>query len=252
MSVPAKRAAAPSTASAADADQRVELSVSDDVPAPTVPAAAPEVVPPPASPPPGGGEPPPALSAPPAPGGGEPPPPLDPRELDALIAELLPGLEARAMQLCRNHVDAQELIQEALARACRKLNTLRDRACVRSWLLTIISNTFIDTLRRQRSRPQTVPFDHQTDAELDERYPQLAESPEPRPWEHITTDQLHEAIEQLPEDMRVTYRMHALEGKDYVTIAATLGIPKPTVGTRLVRARKRLRELLFPDVEDTP
>jgi RNA polymerase sigma-70 factor (ECF subfamily) len=40
--------------------------------------------------------------------------------------------------------------------------------------------------------------------------------------------------------------MHALENRSYQEIAATLGIPKATVGTRLIRARRKLRELLMP------
>jgi RNA polymerase sigma-70 factor (ECF subfamily) len=41
--------------------------------------------------------------------------------------------------------------------------------------------------------------------------------------------------------------MHALEGHDYSHIAATLKIPSGTVGTRLLRARKKLRELLLAE-----
>ena len=42
------------------------------------------------------------------------------------------------------------------------------------------------------------------------------------------------------------YRLHALEGRSYQEISERLGIPKATVGTRLIRARRKLKELLMP------
>ena len=44
------------------------------------------------------------------------------------------------------------------------------------------------------------------------------------------------------------YQLHALEGRSYNEIADRLRIPKATVGTRLIRARRKLRDLLLPDL----
>ena len=169
-----------------------------------------------------------------------------PREFNALIAEHLPRLRARAMQLCRNHLDPDDLIQDALERAFQAFDTLRDRESVRPWLLRIVSNTFFDAIRKQRARPQLVPLDHAAEIESE------AAASEPLPWEHIDTAMHRAAIDRLPDDMRDTYRMNAIEGQDYASIAAALNIPKSTVGTRLLRARRRLRELLSADVKDAP
>jgi RNA polymerase sigma-70 factor (ECF subfamily) len=174
-----------------------------------------------------------------------PPPPLDPRAFDALIREHLPRLRARAMQLCRDHCNAEDLLQEALSRACRKLDTLRDPASVRPWLLKILATTFIDSLRAQRKRPRTVTLEAAADAE-----PEDHEAAEPLPWEHVTTAQLHAAIARLSAGVRNTYRMRELEGMSYDEIATILDIPKSTVGTRLVRAREKLHALLAPGGED--
>jgi hypothetical protein len=48
----------------------------------------------------------------------------------------------------------------------------------------------------------------------------------------------------LPDDVRDSYRMFALERLDHATIAARLGIPRATVGTRIHRARRHLRAAL--------
>jgi RNA polymerase sigma-70 factor (ECF subfamily) len=149
------------------------------------------------------------------------------------------------MELCRTHIDPDDLLQEALERAWYRFDTLRDRDHARAWLLRIVFTTFVDKFRKQRSSLKTVPLDGNTDAEADD------DATEPLPWERIGIEQLHAAIDRLSDDLRDTYRMFALEGKDYVEIATTLDIPKSTVGTRLVRARTRLRALLSADVEDT-
>ena len=68
-------------------------------------------------------------------------------------------------------------------------------------------------------------------------------APEPV-WAGIGVDDLRAGVEQLPDELRTVYRMFALEGRSYNDVAETLGIPKATVGTRLTRARARLKELL--------
>jgi RNA polymerase sigma-70 factor (ECF subfamily) len=168
------------------------------------------------------------------------------RAFAALVAAHLPGLRARASQLCRTHIDPDDLLQEALMRACRARHQLGNPDSMRNWLLTIVGNTFIDVIRKQRRHPPQVPLD----VDLEDR--QCDEMTEPLPWQRIGTDELRHAIDQLPKDLRDTYRLFALEGKDYVEIAAIVGIPKSTVGTRLLRARQKLRALLATLAESLP
>jgi RNA polymerase sigma-70 factor (ECF subfamily) len=156
---------------------------------------------------------------------------------EALVAEHLPWLRARAALLCRGHVDPDDLRQEALMRAFRAREKLRDRDRVRPWLLAILTNTFLDAIRQQRRRPQQVPLEIEPMAAPEE-------PTEPLPWEEISTEELHAAIARLPDDVRDTYRMFTLEDKDYVEIAAALHIAKSTVGTRILRARRPRRVLL--------
>jgi RNA polymerase sigma-70 factor (ECF subfamily) len=53
-------------------------------------------------------------------------------------------------------------------------------------------------------------------------------------------------------DFREVYRLHALEGRSYEEVAARLRIPKATVSTRLIRARRKLRDLLMPPAAAMP
>jgi RNA polymerase sigma-70 factor (ECF subfamily) len=156
-------------------------------------------------------------------------------QFDALVALHLPALRARAIQLCRSHCDSDDVVQDALLRAFRAGSQVKDPTRIRAWLLTIVTNTFIDLTRKRRRRP-----DH---SQLVVEVP-TPDPVEPAPWEDFDSDDLRGAIDKLPDDVRETYRLFAVEGCDYTTIAQVQDIPPATVGTRLFRARKRLRLLL--------
>lgn len=159
------------------------------------------------------------------------------------VAAHLPAMRARAVQLCRGRRDPEDLVQDALVRAFRAQASQRDPERVRGWLLTILTNTFLDALRREKVRPGTVELDEERAvAEIEE---------EPAPWASISMEDVREAVSELPDDVRETYKLFALEGRDYAAIAAALDIPKATVGTRILRARKRLREILVARMEAT-
>ena len=64
-------------------------------------------------------------------------------------------------------------------------------------------------------------------------------------WAGYTLDDVWRAVERLPEEFRDVVRLKDMEGLSYARIAEQLGIPAMTVGTRLFRARKRLKELLL-------
>lgn len=164
------------------------------------------------------------------------------REFEREVAVHLPALRARAAQLCRGRRDPEDLVQDALVRAFRSAAGPREPERTRGWLLTILTNTFLDALRREKVRPGEVALEVEPPAPR-------ADDEEPAPWSTIDLDDVRAAIKQLPDDVRDTYRMFALENHDYAAIAAALDIPKATVGTRILRARKRLRELLLARLE---
>ncbi|HWN66258.1 MAG TPA: sigma-70 region 4 domain-containing protein, partial [Haliangium sp.] len=72
-----------------------------------------------------------------------------------------------------------------------------------------------------------------------ERHPEV----EPE-WASISHDQVAAALSQLEEPFRRVYELHCLSHASYDQIAVLLGIPRNTVGTRLMRARRKVRALL--------
>ena len=156
---------------------------------------------------------------------------------ETLVAEHLPRMRRRAARMCRRAADADDLVQDALLRAFRSRDGLRSPERAGGWLLTIVSSTFIDRVRRRRARPAEV------ELAVEPAAPEVELEVE-QPWAHVSIDDVRAAVAALPDDVRDTYRMFALEGHDYTSIAATQGIPRATVGTRIHRARRHLRALL--------
>jgi RNA polymerase sigma-70 factor (ECF subfamily) len=149
-------------------------------------------------------------------------------------------VHALARKLCRSHFDADDLTQDVFERALRHFHRLTPGTSERAWLCTITRNLFIDRLRRRRTTPQA------SDTEASDTPAPVADEPPP-PWRTLEPEQLRRAVERLGAKLREVYVMHAFEGIDYTTIAARLAIPKATVGTRLMLARQKLKQLLLAE-----
>lgn len=145
------------------------------------------------------------------------------------------ALATLARQLCGNSFDADDLVQDTLERALRAQSRYVDRGNRTGYLATILRNRFRDQFRVMRR--QTQPTN-----EID-RVP----APDPTElaaWEHVTPDQVSQALSQLDDSFRRVYELYA-RGRSYGDIARELGISINTVGTRLLRARAKLRGLLL-------
>ena len=173
-----------------------------------------------------------------------------PRDTFALLLrEHEPVLFALARRQCGSAQDAQDLVQDTFERALRNLHTLRPDANVRAWLVTLQHHLFIDRCRRlKRDGGAHV---NAEEAEVEARFAVPAPEPEPA-WASVTETQVQDALQTLNADFRAVYQLHALEGRSYQEIAEILKIAKATVGTRLIRARQKLKRLLMPPaVDDT-
>jgi RNA polymerase sigma-70 factor, ECF subfamily len=162
------------------------------------------------------------------------------REFQRLVAEHRPQVLRVALRLCGGRrAEADDLVQDAVERALRAFPRFRPEMRFAPWLIAILNNRFIDLCRRKRRHP--------TEVELaPEHHPAASIESEPAPlWTRVTAEELRAAVERLEPDFKRVFVMHAAEGKSYEAIAAELGIPRPTVGTRLYRARRQLREALL-------
>lgn len=147
-----------------------------------------------------------------------------------------------ARRLCRNTCDADDLVHDTYERALRGWHLYSDRRCVRAWLVAILQHRFIDRCRRARRRPPLAAIDDVKDADL------VAAEPDAPERASITPETLEAALATLGDQFRRVYELR-VRGRSYDEIAAELGIAKGTVGTRLIRARERIRHALETETE---
>ena len=157
---------------------------------------------------------------------------------------VLPHLDAAfnyARWLTKSVADAEDVVQDAAVRALRFFSTLRNDDA-RSWLLTIVRNTWNARFSKVGSADQHAVLDDMKDDRPDEQL-----DPEALVIQRQTIERVQRAIEGLPMDFREVIVLRELEGLSYKEIAAVVGIPIGTVMSRLARARERLLALLDPD-----
>ncbi len=170
--------------------------------------------------------------------------PLSGREGDQVVLfeqTVLPHLDAAynlARWLTRNEHDAEDIVQETCLRAFKFFSGFRGGDS-RRWLLTIVRNTFYDSLQQSRTKELSTEFD-------EEIHSQAAEAVDPESLLIQDADRrlVQQALEELPLEFRETLVLRELEGLSYKEIAEVVGIPLGTVMSRLARARKWLQSHL--------
>ncbi len=155
---------------------------------------------------------------------------------EPLIRPHINDLFVRALRFERSPVEAWDLVQDTLERGLRHFSQFRPGTNIRVWLFTIMFHLFIDRCRRRSHEQLMEPFD------ADEL---PAPDPEPvSPWEGLSEANLNEALSRLEAPFREIVELHCGRRCSYREISERLHIPVGTVGTRLLRARRKLRSLL--------
>jgi len=162
-------------------------------------------------------------------------------EREALIH--LDTLYNVALRLAGNAADAEDLVQEAVAKAWRAWDSYRRGTNCRAWLVTILRNTFINQFRRESRRPTAVQFDSVEDISVFEAVQER--DPEGSFFRYIGDDEVKQAIHDLPEEFRIPVVLSDIEGMSYAEIAEVLNVPVGTVKSRLFRGRRRLQQRLY-------
>ena len=140
-----------------------------------------------------------------------------------------------AYRLTGNDDDAYDLVQEALLRVRKGLETYQPGS-MEAWLSRIVTNVFLDEVRRRRRRPvEVLPEDP-------ERL--LPSSPGADEATDSLPDDVQIALRRLPEDFRTAVVLCDVVGLSYEEIADALSVPVGTVRSRIHRGRRLLRAAL--------
>ncbi len=147
-----------------------------------------------------------------------------------------------AYRLSGRHDEAEDLVQTALVRVERGLETY-EPGNLRGWLSRIVTNVFLDETRRRKRRPvQPLPDE-----------PDRVIAGAPAADDALAAAELpayiQAAIRSLAPDYRTALVLCDVVGMTYPEISATLDIPVGTVRSRIHRARSSMRELLRPHLD---
>lgn len=150
---------------------------------------------------------------------------------NALVSVYMDDLFRYAYWLSGDRAVADDLVQETLMRAWRSLDRLQDVKAVKGWLLTIVKRENARRFERKQLPTSEVPTDDVA----------------ARRAEHDTSTEafaLRRALQRLPEEYREPLLLQVIHGYSQKEIAAHLGISVAGAGTRLFRAREKMREML--------
>ena len=160
------------------------------------------------------------------------------REFEERLAECGPLAYRVARGVLRNDADAEDVAQEALLRAYRRFDGLRDAQRFRGWLVRIVFRLALDRARTAKRREVR-----------ETEWAQPARRPAPATAEELAASsefQAHfdRALDALPNKLRLVLLLSAMQGHTLEEVAAMLGLPIGTVKSRLFAGRKKLAEKL--------
>jgi RNA polymerase sigma-70 factor, ECF subfamily len=160
------------------------------------------------------------------------------RRLDpAHLGDHIDRLYRAARALCVSREEAEDLVQETLARVLKKPRFLRSDDDI-GYLLSVLRNTFLSGRRSAQRRPEfPVAVDELT---------YIEDLSAARPEERLDHAELYQAIASLPEAFRDAVIAVDLMGLSYGEAARALRVREATIATRLHRGRHRLAEMLTP------
>ena len=151
--------------------------------------------------------------------------------ISRVVRQYSPMLLRLAATRLPSAADAEDAVQEAFIKLLDRRPVFRDAEHEKAWLIRVTLQRAAD-LRRKIARETPLEDEIETCA------------PEPE-----TEAELLSAVRALPEKYGAVIHLYYYEGYSTKEIAKLLGLPAPTVGTRLARGRERLRQMLKEDEE---
>ena len=153
------------------------------------------------------------------------------KRFDTFVGIYMDDLFRYAYWISGDRTVADDLVQETLMRAWKSLDKLHDSKAAKGWLLTILRRENARRFERKRLKESGIPTE---------------ELPAKRSDYDTTTEAfvLRSALKKLPDAYREPLLLQVIQGYSQKEIATHLGISVAGAGTRLFRAREKLRAML--------
>ena len=175
----------------------------------------------------------------------------DPAALRQVITANNQRLFRAAWSILKDRGEAEEAVQSAYLKAFARIGEFEGRSALSTWLTRIAINEALGRLRSSRRRQAHLEA-HGVTLLDSYREALMRGSEAAAPDAALAREQLRQLIERavagLPQGFRSVFVLREVEGLSVEETAEALDIPAATVKTRLMRARKKLREALAPDV----
>lgn len=143
-----------------------------------------------------------------------------------------------ALKLTTDIDDAEDLLQETFLKALKYRDKFEEHTNLKSWLYTIMKNTFINNYRRSVRKRNIM-----TSSE-DKDFIKPAPSASPiSPESTYNFKEISKTVETLSDDCKIPFKMHN-DGFKYKEIAKELELPIGTVKSRIFLARQKLSKAL--------
>lgn len=156
--------------------------------------------------------------------------------IPAVLERMRGRLYARALFLTQNREAANDLFQQLCERALRAKASFQQGSNPGAWLYRIMRNLFLDEYRSQRT---LLPLQgHEVPAS------ETAGADDPTPFDLLTYEDVIDSLSLLPPKDRTILQLAWFEGLSYRAMAARIGLASRTAGSRIFRAKARLRRLL--------
>lgn len=157
----------------------------------------------------------------------------DTQAFEHLIQQFKGKVYRSAYAMLGDHMEAEDVAQEAFVKAFFSLNKLKSEYAFASWIGTITHHLCVDRLKASAKNqlstqeewlqvPDETNFYEQSELKLT----------------------IHDALQRLPVEQREVLVLRDMQGYHYEDMADIIGIPLGTVKSRLNTARQALRKLL--------
>ena len=174
--------------------------------------------------------------------------PVDRVEFEKLVSRTKRQAYNIAYRMTGNRDDAEDLTQEAYLRAFRSFSTYNRTLPFEGWFFRILSNLFIDLMRRKpKQKPLSLDqpmSEDDSDDNLLLQIPDEMAGPEEALMDQVLDEKLQTALNSLPEVFRTAVLLCDVNGKSYDEIAVIMGSSIGTVRSRIHRGRTILRRLM--------